>query len=102
MTERDVAIADLARYKRVICRLAKGDLPAADLLIPPVKEDEESPALTYSRAALAYRKSDLKAANQLAEKAQARFTEGVQNLYLDSLLELGWMQRDAEGKYRFK
>lgn len=102
MIDRDVAIADLARYKRVICRLAKGNLPAADLLIPPVKEDEESPALTYSRAAFACRKGDLKSANELAEKAQTRFTEGVQNLYVDSLLELHWMERDAEGRYRFK
>jgi predicted Zn-dependent protease len=102
MVERDVAIADLARYKRVICKLAKGEMPAADLLVPPVKEDEESPALTYSRAALAYRRGDLASANELAEKAQARFTEGVQNLYLDSLLELHWMEREAEGKYRFK
>jgi len=99
---RDPAVADLCRFKRVVCLLCAGNLKAADLLVPPLQENSESPALCYARATLEYAKQNTTKAIQLLDDARTRFSEGVDNLYTDSLVELRWGQRDEAGKFFFK
>jgi predicted Zn-dependent protease len=99
---RDPAVADLCRYKRVLAFLAMGKTSAADLLVPPLREGNESPALSYSRAAQAYVAKNIVKAVQLLEDARVRFPEGVDTLYTDSLVELHWGQRDPQGHFIFK
>jgi tetratricopeptide (TPR) repeat protein len=99
---RDPAVADLCRFKRIMCFLSAGKLTAADLLVPPLQENSESPALCYARAALAWAKHHTTKAVQLLEDAHTRFSEPVENLYTDSLVELRWGQRDETGRFFFK
>ncbi len=99
---KDPAVADLCRFKRVISLLCVDQVGAAGLLVPPLQENFESPALCYARATLEYAKQNTTKAIQLLEDARTRFSEGVDNLYTDSLVELRWGQRDEAGKFYFK
>ena len=99
--EADPALADLCRYKRVVCRLALGKTPEAEALLPADGAAPASPAVQYSRAAVSYARQDFKAAAAAIEDARARFSPDVENLYVDSLIELRWGGRDAEGKFGF-
>jgi tetratricopeptide (TPR) repeat protein len=101
-SQRDPAVADLCRFKRILCLLAEGKIPAAELIVPPIREPAESPALTYARAAIAFSKRDDTTAKAMLGDAQARFSLGVANLYTDSLVELHWGQRDSEGRFYFR
>jgi tetratricopeptide (TPR) repeat protein len=101
-SQRDPAVADLCRFKRLLSLLAQGKIQAAEVFVPPVQEPGESPALTFSRATVAFAKKDHAAANRFLADAYARFTTGVTNLYSDSLVELHWGQRDPEGRFHFR
>jgi Flp pilus assembly protein TadD len=101
-SQRDPAVADLCRFKRILSLLAQGKHSAAEIFVPPVREPNESPALTYARASLAFAKKDLASAKTFLDDAQTRFSTGVANLYTDSLVELHWGQRDSGGRFFFR
>src|SRR2546423_1116504 len=78
---RGPGVAGFCRSKRVHCFLALGKPGSADLLVPPLREGNESPALSYARAAQAYIAGNPTKAVQLLEDARTRFSQGVDNLF---------------------
>jgi hypothetical protein len=99
---KEPSVADLCRYKRLLCRLGVGDIARAEILVPPAKENDESPAVTFSRASLAYAKQEDYKAMKIIEDGRARFPIDVENLYTDSLVELRWGQKDDSGQFAFR
>lgn len=97
----DAPVADLARFKRVACLLAQTKLPAADLLVPPIQENNESPALYYSRAMIRWVRKDIPGATKLLSEARTHFSPDVDNLYTDTFVEFGWGRRDETGQFVF-
>lgn len=99
---QDPAVADLCRFKRVVCYLCEGDLSAAELLVPPVKEEFESPALYYARATLEFAKKNQETATKMLAEARSHFSLQVEGLYTDCLVEMRWGQREPDGQFAFK
>ncbi len=86
----DPALADLCRYKRVVCLLALGLNDQANALLPASSEGVSSPAVQYARAALSFARKDRPAAVAAIQQARKDFSPDVENLYTDSLIELRW------------
>jgi predicted Zn-dependent protease len=97
----DPAFADLCRFKRVICLLAKGAIDKAEALLPSEDPQPSSPAVQYSRASILHAKKDAGAAANAIEQARKDFEPDVENLFVDSFIELGWGIRDAKGQFAF-
>ncbi len=97
----DAPVADLARFKRVACLLAQGNFLAAQLLVPPVQEGKESPALSYSRAMILWVRKDVAGAARVMEEARKQFSPSVDDLYTDTFVELNWGVREASGQFKF-
>lgn len=100
-SEVDAPVADLARFKRVACMLGQEKVMAAELLVPPIKESGESPAVYYSRAMIHWVRKDTAAAIRTLDEARTRFPREVDELYTDTFVELQWGRRDGEGKFSF-
>jgi len=101
LRETDPALADLCRYKRVVCRLALGSSKDAEALLPSTEDGPASPAVQYSRAAIRFAHRDAAGAQKALEEARNQFSVDVENLYADSLIELRWGARDESGKFVF-
>jgi Flp pilus assembly protein TadD len=97
----EAPVADLARFKRVACLLAQEKLLAATLLVPPVREDGESPALSYSRAMIRWVQKDNAGAKKILQEARTQFSADVDNLYTDTFVELAWGRRNEAGQFIF-
>jgi tetratricopeptide (TPR) repeat protein len=99
--EMDPALADLCRYKRVVCLLALGLNEQANALLPAPSDGPSSPAVQYARAALSFARKDRSAAVAAIERARKDFSPEVENLYTDSLIELRWGERNPAGEFTF-
>jgi tetratricopeptide (TPR) repeat protein len=99
--EPDPALADLCRFKRVVCRLALGNVEEAETLLPRSEKAPSSPAVQYSRAAIRFARNYQARAVETIQQARKEFPEGVENLFVDSFIELRWGHRDEQGKFAF-
>jgi tetratricopeptide (TPR) repeat protein len=97
----DPAMADACRFKRTVCLIAAGDVPAAERLLPP-PDPIPSPSVRYSRAAVLYAKGDFRGANGEIEHARQDFAPTVESFFTDSFVEFGWGAPDAAGVFRLK
>ena len=99
--EADPALADLCRFKRVVSFLAGGRVGEAEALLPGSEKGPSSPAVQYSRAAIRHiKKLPLRAAETI-NHARGEFSPDVENLFVDSFIELQWGSRDESGKFAF-
>ena len=99
--ETDPALADLCRFKRVVCFLASGRIEEAEALLPRSEKGPSSPAVQYSRAAIRFVKKLPARATETINHARTEFSRDVENLFVDSFIELNWGSRNAEGKFSF-
>jgi tetratricopeptide (TPR) repeat protein len=100
----DPKVADLCRYKRIVCRLADGASDGAEALLAdagPPPSGPANPAVQYARAAIRFTQRDLSGATEAIGQARAQFSPDVENLYVDSLVELRWGRRAEDGKFEF-
>jgi tetratricopeptide (TPR) repeat protein len=97
----DPATADLCRFKRVICDLSLGAIEEAEALLPKAEETPASPAVQYARAAIEHVKKSEPAAAAALAAARQEFSAEVENLYVDSFIELGWGARTEAGQFAF-
>jgi hypothetical protein len=95
-------LADLCRFKRVICLLGERENARAEALVPAARGENESPALSFARAAIECNRNKLDVAMAILDDVRTRFSPDVESLYVDSLIELNWGLRDAEGKFYFR
>lgn len=79
--EIDPALADLCRYKRLVCLLALGMNDQANALLPASSGGISSPAVQYARAALSFARKDRLAA--VADRAGPKelFARGGESLH---------------------
>jgi Flp pilus assembly protein TadD len=101
--DRDPALADLCRFKRVMCLLAAGVPELAAKLIPG-KDDPSagSPAMRYCAAAICYAKKDYASADLIIREIRQEIGVNVENLFADSFIELQWGSRDENGVFHVK
>lgn len=99
--EADPALADLCRFKRVVSLLAGGRVDEAEALLPRSEKGQSSPAVQYSRAAIRHVKKLPARAAATINQARAEFSPDVENLFVDSFIELHWGSRDDSGKFAF-
>ncbi len=99
--EVDPALADLCRFKRVVSFLAGGRVDEAEALLPRSEKGPSSPAVQYSRAAIRHIKKLPARAAATITQARAEFSPDVENLFVDSFIELQWGSRDDGGKFAF-
>lgn len=99
--EADPALADLCRFKRVVSFLAGGRVEEAEALLPRSEKGPSSPAVQYSRAAIRFVKKLPARAAETINHARTEFSRDVENLFVDSFIELNWGSRDSEGKFSF-
>lgn len=99
--EADPALADLCRFKRVVSLLAGGRVDEAEALLPRSEKGPSSPAVQYSRAAIRHVKKLPARAAATINQARAEFSPDVENLFVDSFIELQWGSRDDGGKFAF-
>ena len=99
----DPAVADLCRFKRVMCLLAAGQIPQAEVLLPEARSETgpASPAVQYSRAAIRLARKDRPGATAAFARARQDFSSDVENLYADSFLELHWAAKNDAGQIEF-
>lgn len=115
-SQTDPALADLCRFKRVICLLALRKIQVVEKMMPPPPEKKESstaplneqqevapqsPAVMYSQSAIQFFKGQLADANQTIAIARKQFTPETENLFVDSFIEMEWGGRGAEGTFAF-
>jgi len=99
--DHDPALADLCRFKRVMCLLAAGLIDRAASLLPAQSDPNYgSPAMRYGAAAVSYARKDFAAANSIIASTRAEMGEDVENLFADSFIELRWGGRDDGGNFR--
>ena len=99
--EADPALADLCRFKRVVSYLASGRVEEAEGLLPKAEKGPSSPAVQYSRAAIRHVKKLPARAAETINHARSEFSPDVENLFVDSFIELHWGNRDDTGKFTF-
>ena len=99
--EADPALADLCRFKRVVSFLAGGRVDEAEALLPRSEKTPSSPAVQYSRAAIRFVKKLPARAAETINHARGEFSPDVENLFVDSFIELRWGSRDDSGKFSF-
>lgn len=99
--EADPALADLCRFKRVVNLLAGARVSEAEALLPRSESGPSSPAVQYSRAAIRFVKKLPARAAETINHARTEFSADVENLFVDSFIELGWGRRDDSGKFAF-
>lgn len=99
--DADPALADLCRFKRVVSFLAGGRVDEAEALLPKAEKGPSSPAVQYSRAAIRHIKKLPARAAETLNHARGEFSPDVENLFVDSFIELRWGTRDDSGKFAF-
>jgi len=97
----DPALADLCRFKRVVCLAAAGLPDRAEQLLPKADDTPPSPAVQYSRAAIQYVKKAYLRAGSSVEAARKKFSPEVESVFTDSFVELGWGTRTKAGQFNF-
>jgi tetratricopeptide (TPR) repeat protein len=116
----DPAFADLCRFKRIACWLAQGRVGDAEKMLPPatpppqakpVKSPKprgpvvaapDSPAVTYSRAAIQHAKGENEPAAKTVATAREQFGASVEDLFSDTFVEMKWGTRDeTTGRFTF-
>lgn len=98
--DSDPALADLCRFKRIMCLLAAGRLDLAAKLLPEQGDPSVgSPAMRYALAAICYSRKDYAEADSIIQEERQEMGEDVENLFGDSFIELRWAARDASGNF---
>lgn len=83
---------DLIEYKKQICHLQLGQEEKARKIKESFSYTDDSPAYYYSKAAEAYANNDEGDATGWIQSASNIYQPGENQLYLDSLIEMGWVQ----------
>ena len=99
--EADPALADLCRFKRVVSFLAGARVAEAEALLPRAEKGPSSAAVQYARAAIRHVKKLPMRAAETINHARKEFSPDVENLFVDSFIELRWGSRDDSGRFAF-
>jgi len=84
----------LARYKMILCDLLGGREAAARETVLGLKPTISHPLEYYGRAALLFHQGDEEQARSYLESAGKIYSPGLNLAFADSLVELGWLNRN--------
>src|SRR5436305_15249621 len=66
-----------------------------DSILAKFELTPDTPAVTYSNAALAFQHKNEKEAKDLIAAAEKKFSPALNKLFAESLYEVGWLQKPA-------
>ncbi len=83
----------LMQFKILICQLQEKKNAEAEALLKEFKPyDDDSPAYYFGNAAAAFARNDKEAAEEWIASAKNIYSSDVNEIYVDSLVEMGWLQ----------
>lgn len=83
----------LINFKIMICDLQQKKEADADLVLQTFDQyDAESPAFYYGHAVKLFVKDDKEGANEWLESAKRIYPKEINEVYNDSLVEMGWLE----------
>src|ERR1700704_3154422 len=87
--------AQLIQYKILLTYLLEGKENMVDSILAKFELTPETPAVTYSNAAVAFQHKNEKEAKDLMAAAEKKFSPQLNKLFAESFYEIGWMQKPA-------
>ena len=87
--------AQLIQYKILLTYLLEGKENMVDSILTKFELTPDTPAVTYSNAAVAFQHKNEKEAKDLIAAAEKKFSPALNKLFAESLYEVGWMQKPA-------
>ncbi len=87
--------AQLIQYKILLTYLLEGKENMVDSILAKFELTPETPAVTYSNAAVAFQHKNEKEAKDLIAAAEKKFSPQLNKLFAESFYEVGWMQKPA-------
>src|SRR6476469_2779331 len=87
--------AQLIQYKILLTYLLEGKENMVDSILAKFELTPDTPAVTYSNAAIAFQRKNEKEAKDLIAEAEKKFSPALNKLFAESLYEVGWMQKPA-------
>jgi len=82
----------LVKYKILICNLKQGNESNANDILKTFDYLDDHPAFYYSNAAIHFNKGEVIEANSWLKAAGKIYKPTLNNVYTDSLIEVGWME----------
>jgi tetratricopeptide (TPR) repeat protein len=87
--------AQLIQYKILLTYLLEGKENMVDSILAKFELTPETPAVTYSNAAVAFQHKNEKEAKDLIAAGEKKFSPQLNKLFAESFYEIGWMQKPA-------
>ena len=87
--------AQLIQYKILLTYLLEGKENMVDSILAKFELTPDTPAVTYSNAAVAFQRKNEQEAKDLIASAEKKFSPALNKLFAESLYEVGWMQKPA-------
>ncbi|HEX4631099.1 MAG TPA: tetratricopeptide repeat protein [Chthoniobacterales bacterium] len=87
--------AQLIQYKILLTYLLEGKDNMVDSIMAKFELTPDTPAVTYSNAAVAFQRKNEQEAKDLIASAEKKFSPALNKLFAESLYEVGWMQKPA-------
>src|SRR3954452_21238448 len=87
--------AQLIQYKILLTYLLEGKENMVDSIMAKFELTPDTPAVTYSNAAVAFQRKNEQEAKDLIASAEKKFSPQLNKLFAESLYEVGWMQKPA-------
>ncbi len=87
--------AQLIQYKILLTYLLEGKENMVDSILAKFELTPETPAVTYSNAAVAFQHKNEKEAKDLIAGGEKKFSPQLNKLFAESFYEIGWMQKPA-------
>lgn len=89
----------LIQYKILLTYLLQGNDNMVDSILSKFELSPETPAASYSNAAIAFQHKNEKEAKDILATAERSFSPQLNKLFAESLYEIGWLQK-APGQTR--
>jgi Flp pilus assembly protein TadD len=87
--------AQLIQYKILLTYLLEGKENMVDSILAKFELTPDTPAVTYSNAAVAFQHKKESEAKDLIAAAEKKFSPQLNKLFAESFYEIGWMQKPA-------
>gem|GEM_PF-426736 len=85
--------AQLIQYKILLTYLLQGNENMVDSILAKFELSPDTPAASYSHAAIALQHKNQKEATDLLASAEKNFSQQLNKLFAESLYEVGWLQK---------
>jgi Flp pilus assembly protein TadD len=87
--------AQLIQYKILLTYLLEGKENMVDSIMAKFELTPDTPAVTYSNAAVAFQHKNEKEAKDQIAGAEKKFSPALNKLFAESFYEIGWMEKPA-------